>query len=88
MKILIFANTKQRLENPHNLGGIEILNFELFNYLKNKHEVFFSKKVSQKLESITWDIVISSNDARVFNKLKTSILFFKIIPIPMTAHKA
>ena len=71
MKILIFVNTKQRLENPHNLGGIEILNFELFNYLKNKHEVFFSKKVSQKLVSISWDIVISSNDARVFNKLKS-----------------
>ena len=44
MKILIFVNTKQRLENPHNLGGIEILNFELFNYLKKNMKYFFLKK--------------------------------------------
>ena len=71
MKILIFVSTNQKLENPHNLGGIEILNYELFNYLKKKHEVIFSKKVSQKLKSINWDIIISSNDARIFNKLKS-----------------
>ena len=71
MKILIFVSTNQKLENPHNLGGIEILNYELFNYLKKKHEEIFSKKVSQKLKSINWDIIISSNDARIFNKLKS-----------------
>ena len=71
MKILLFVNTKQKLKNPNKLGGIEILNYELFNYLKKKHEVFFSNIVSKKILSINWDIVISSNDSTIFNKLKS-----------------
>ena len=71
MKILLFVNTIQNFKNSKNLGGIEILNYELFNYLKKKHDTTISNKISKQILSINWDIVISSNDARIFNQVKT-----------------
>ena len=78
MKILLFVNTKQNLKKVNNLGGIEILNYDLFNYLKKKNYVVFSNNLSQKILSTNWDIVISSNDSRIFNQIKTKrkILWF------------
>ena len=67
MKILLFVNTVQDFKNSNNLGGIEILNYELFNYLKKKHDIILSNKISKKILNIYWDIIISSNDARIFN---------------------
>ena len=37
MKILLYVNTKQNFKKFNNLGGIEILNYELNNYLKRKY---------------------------------------------------
>ena len=71
MKILLFVNTVQDFKNSNNLGGIEILNYELFNYLKKKHDIILSNKISKKILNIYWDIIISSNDARIFNQVKT-----------------
>ena len=71
MKILLFVDTVQGFKNSNNLGGIEILNYELFNYLKKKHDIILSNKISKKISNSYWDIVISSNDARIFNQVKT-----------------
>jgi glycosyltransferase involved in cell wall biosynthesis len=71
VKILLFVNTVQDFKNSNNLGGIEILNYELFNYLKKKHDIILSNKISEKILNIYWDIIISSNDARIFNQVKT-----------------
>lgn len=71
MKILLFVNTVQDFKNSNNLGGIEILNYELFNYLKKKHDIILSNKISKKILNVYWDIIISSNDARIFNQVKT-----------------
>jgi len=71
MKILLFVNTNQNLKCRNNLGGIEILNYELFNYLKRKNEIIISNKVSKKILNTNWDIVISSNESRIFNQIKT-----------------
>ena len=78
MKILLFVNTKQDLKKVNNLGGIEILNYDLFNYLKKKNDVVFSNNLSQEILSTNWDIVISSNDSRIFNQIKSKrkILWF------------
>jgi glycosyltransferase involved in cell wall biosynthesis len=71
VKILLFVNTVQDFKNSNNLGGIEILNYELFNYLKKKHDIILSNKISKKILNIYWDIIISSNDAKIFNQVKT-----------------
>jgi glycosyltransferase involved in cell wall biosynthesis len=71
MKILLYVNTSQNLDNSNFLGGIEILNYELANFLKKKHNTIISNTLSKKLLSISWDIVISSNDSRIFNQVKT-----------------
>jgi hypothetical protein len=36
MKILLYINTSQNLDNSNYLGGIEILNYELAKFLKKK----------------------------------------------------
>ncbi len=69
MKILLFVNTKQSFTKPNKLGGIEILNYELFLYLKKKYNVKLINSITQNIKKIHWDIVISSNDASVFDKI-------------------
>ena len=71
MKIFLFVNTIQNLKNPKYLGGIEILNFELYKYFKKKHKIILSNIISRKILATNWDIVISSNDSRIFNQVKT-----------------
>ena len=71
MKILLFVNTNQNLKRPNYLGGIEILNFELYKYFKKKHKIILSNIISRKILATNWDIVISSNDSRIFNQIKT-----------------
>jgi len=71
MNILQYVNTTQNLNNHNNLGGIEILNYDLANFLKKKHNIILSNTLSRKILSINWDIVISSNDSRIFNHIQT-----------------
>ena len=71
MKILLYVNTSQNLDNSNYLGGIEILNYELYKYLKKKHSIILSNSLSKKILTMNWDIVISSNDSRIFNQVKT-----------------
>jgi glycosyltransferase involved in cell wall biosynthesis len=71
MKILLYINTSQNLDNSNYLGGIEILNYELAKFLKKKHDTILSSTLSKKLLRISWDIVISSNDSKIFNQVKT-----------------
>lgn len=71
MKILLFVNTIQNFKNHNSLGGIEILNYELYKYLKKKHKIILSNILSKKILTVNWDIVISSNDSRIFNQVKT-----------------
>ena len=71
MKILLYVNTTQNLNNHNTLGGIEILNYELYKYLKKKHKIILSNILSKKILAVNWDIVISSNDSRIFNQVKT-----------------
>ena len=70
MKILLFVNTKQNFTEPNKLGGIEILNYELFLYLKKTYNVKLINLITQNIKKIHWDIVISSNDASVFDKVQ------------------
>ena len=67
MKILIYVNTKQNLKTNTLLGGVEILNYDLSKHLSKKHNVFLTSNVSKKIKKIKWDIIISSNDAKIFN---------------------
>ena len=71
MKIFIFVNTNQNLESHSSLGGIEILNYELYKYLKKEHKIILSNTISKKILTVNWDIVISSNDSRIFNHIQT-----------------
>ena len=51
-------------------GGIETLNIELFNHFKKKKIfTFLTNKISKKIHKIKWDIIISSNDAKIFSKI-------------------
>ena len=68
MKILIFVNTKLNIIDKNTSGGIETLNFELSNYLKKKKFfVVLSSRVDNKILTTVWDIIISSNDAKIFD---------------------
>lgn len=68
-KILIYVNTKQKLEKSNILGGIEILNYNLFNYLKLKYLIILTSKITNKIKKTKWDIAISSNDSSIFNSI-------------------
>ena len=72
MKILIYVNSNQNLKKVHKLGGIEILNYSLFRYLKTKHSVVLKNYIDKGIKKTKWDIVISSNDANIFNLTKSS----------------
>ena len=69
-KILIYVHTKNNLKDPLKLGGIESLNYNLFQLLKKLNfNVKFTNKISTYEKNINWDIVISSNESRVFSTL-------------------
>lgn len=67
MKILIHVNTKQNLNRKNFLGGVEILNYDLFNHLIKKNEVILTNSVNKNIKNEKWDIVISSNDSKIFS---------------------
>ena len=72
MKILIYVNTKQNLKTNKLLGGVEILNYELSDYLSKKHDVVLANSINKKIKKIKWDIIISSNDAKIFNSVNST----------------
>lgn len=71
MNILFYVKTKQNLHNIKLLGGIEILNYNLNNFFKKKNLTILTNKITNKIKDINWDVVISSNDATIFNYIKT-----------------
>jgi len=72
MKILIYVNTKQNLKTNKLLGGVEILNYDLSKHLSKKHNVVLTSNVSKEIKNIKWDIIISSNDAKIFNSVNST----------------
>lgn len=68
MKILLNANHINAFKNKNNSGGIENLNFNLFKNLK----LSFKKIYIRPNKNIKYDIIISSNDARIFDKYKSN----------------
>jgi glycosyltransferase involved in cell wall biosynthesis len=54
------------------LGGIETLNYNLFLFLKKLNfKVKFSNKIQKKDINTFWDVVISSNESRIFSILNS-----------------
>ena len=72
MKILIYVNTAQNLDNNSKLGGIEILNYELAKYLNKKNNVLITNKLSRKIRQTDWHTVISSNESKIFSYVKAN----------------
>ena len=67
MNILIYVKTTQNLKKKENLGGIEILNYNLYKFLKEKNYVILTNKIFTNLKRKNWDLIISSNNAEIFN---------------------
>ena len=66
MKILLnFNNNLFRKKNR--LGGIETLNYNFYERFKKKKNLIIEKKSNSSL----YDVIISSNDARIFNQSKS-----------------
>ena len=66
---LIYYNTKENL-NKKKLGGIETLNINLFKVLKkHRNKCHISNKITKKICKIKWNNIISSNDAKIFDKV-------------------
>tara|TARA_B100001057_G_scaffold366841_1_gene370208 strand:+ start:1367 stop:2305 length:939 start_codon:yes stop_codon:yes gene_type:complete len=70
-KILLYVNSIIKLDNKSLTGGIEYLNLNLYSHLKNKHNVFLTNKITKFHKNKKWDIIISSNDARIFSLLNS-----------------
>ena len=69
MKILINVNTKQNLNNNKNLGGVEVLNYDLSKHLSKNHDVLLTNTINKNIKNKKWDIIISSNDSKIFNSV-------------------
>ncbi|MDA8918992.1 glycosyltransferase [Candidatus Pelagibacter sp.] len=73
MKILLDFNGSVTKKNSKKLGGIESLNVELFNNLKKTfQELSLKNQNKRKYLTEKWDVIISSNNARIFNKDKNN----------------
>tara|TARA_E500000178_G_scaffold12155_1_gene11789 strand:+ start:1230 stop:2180 length:951 start_codon:yes stop_codon:yes gene_type:complete len=78
MNILFYVETSNKL-NVKNSGGIESLNKDLYKSIKKiNKKTFISNKFTKKLGNKKWDIVVSSNNAKIFDNLhsKRKILWF------------
>ncbi len=71
MKILFYVNSKQNFRKSNYLGGIEVLNYDLYNFIKKKHYAILTNSITNNIKNTNWDIIISSNDANVFNLVKS-----------------
>mgnify|MGYP001175936410 FL=1 len=71
MNILFYVNSLKNL-NSKNLGGIETLNVSLFSKIKRfNNQTFLTNKITKKIINIHWDCVVSSNNAQIFNHVKS-----------------
>lgn len=71
-KILIYVPTKSNLKKTSKLGGIESLNYNLYlNLTKFNFEVEMINQIKDKHIKIYWDVIISSNDAKIFSIIKS-----------------
>ena len=77
MNILIYVQTTQNFKKKEKLGGIEILNYNLYKFLKKKNHVVLTNKILNKFKKKNWDLIISSNNAKIFNHIlaKKNILW-------------
>lgn len=95
-EILLYVDSIIKFNNKSLTGGIEYLNLNLYSHLKKKHNVFLTNKITKFHKNKKWDIIISSNDARIFSllnskrnilwmhnklQLEKSIRKFQLIPI-------
>lgn len=71
MKILFYLKNHKYLNKTDTVGGIEILNSELFKFLKKKFQVSITNNFTKNSKKILWDVIISSNEARIFNYIKS-----------------
>ena len=71
MKILFYVNSKQNFRKSNYLGGIEVLNYDLHKFIKRKHYAILTNSITNNIRKTNWDIIISSNDAKVFNLIKS-----------------
>tara|TARA_B100001057_G_scaffold110733_1_gene108803 strand:- start:3282 stop:4217 length:936 start_codon:yes stop_codon:yes gene_type:complete len=69
--ILIYVKSNKKIYPSSSLGGIETLNLGLYKYLKNKENVTLTNKILYKHKKKTWDLIISSNDSKVFNEINS-----------------
>ena len=67
MKILLNFKNKFNKKNSNKLGGVEVLNLNLYKNLKKRGNKIYTLKNYNK--KIFYDAIISSNDARIFNKI-------------------
>ena len=67
MKILLNFDYK-KTKGTKSLGGIETLNYNFFKRIKNKYK---NLKIELKNNSKFYNVIISSNDAKVFDKYKS-----------------
>ena len=67
MKILLNFQNKFNKKNSNKLGGIEVLNFNLYNNLKKRGDEVYTRNNLKK--KIFYDAIISSNDAQIFNSI-------------------
>ena len=68
---LIYYNSKENFKKK-NLGGIETLNLNLFkNLKKRKINCQLSNKITKKISKKKWKNIISSNDAKIFDKISS-----------------
>ena len=68
---LIYYNSKENFKKK-NLGGIETLNLNLFkNLKKRKINCQLSYKITKKISKKKWKNIISSNDAKIFDKISS-----------------
>ena len=67
MKILLNFDYK-KIKDLKSLGGIETLNYNFFKRIKNKYK---NLKIEIKNNSKFYNIIISSNDAKVFDRYKS-----------------
>ena len=71
-KIFIYVSSKDNLQDPSKLGGIESLNYNLFLFLKKlKFNVKYANKILEHDKTIIWDVIISSNESRIFSILRS-----------------
>ena len=70
MKVLLNFKNKFNKKNSNKLGGVEVLNFNLYNNLKKRGYKIYT--INDYKKKNFYDAIISSNDARIFNTVNAN----------------